>query len=192
MNEHKQIDWLQVVPGKTYLKDRKGNVVRVDTIKEGEVWLYHQLNGLGYHFTLPVDTVNDEYIIQGDTVMKNDQRIDWSQVIPGQTWLESPNGCLCRVDAIVGEDVWVYYRDREYKAAHHISWTKSSIEACKWRIREEWEDITKDCYFEWDSFYGESRDVTSIFYRKNGLAIRVDSKQDYKLKGRRVYKRRTH
>lgn len=80
--------------------------------------------------------------------MNEHKQIDWSRVVPGTTWLESPNGCLCRVDAIMGEDVWVFFKDKQDLDALHYTWAKSAIAACKWTIHEEWVDVTHECTFE--------------------------------------------
>lgn len=118
--------------------------------------------------------------------MEPRKQLDWSQVIPGKTWLESPNGCQCRVDAIVGEDVWVYYRDGKYSPAHHLSWTKSSIESCKWRIREGWVDVTHECTFEERPMMG-----VRVFVAHRGVLISLED-GNYKVTPRSIYKRRSH
>ena len=113
-------------------------------------------------------------------------QIDWSQVMPGKTWLESPNGCQCRVDAVMGEDVWVYYQDGKYPS-HQLSWTKSSIASCKWRIRGEWEDVTGEC--EIIPWWCNGVWLAVVKYK--GKFIDMEEKT-FKLDGTKKKKRRTH
>lgn len=119
--------------------------------------------------------------------MNKQTPIDWSQVIPGKTWLESPNGCQCRVDAVVGEDVWVYHKSKQDLRAVHRTWTKSSIAACKWQIREEWEDVTDECVLKWS---GGCSSAAVVVHHEH---IITNLKGEYKLKSFpniRIYKRR--
>lgn len=117
--------------------------------------------------------------------MDERQQIDWSQVIPGKTWLESPNGCLCRVDAVVGEDVWVYYKSKQNLQALHYTWIKSAITLCKWQIREEWENVTHECTFEERPMTG-----VRVFVAHRGVLISLED-GNYKVTPRSIYKRRT-
>lgn len=110
----------------------------------------------------------------------NNTPIDWSKVIVGKTWLESPNGCLCRVDGVIGDDVWVYYPAMKNCPPHHLSWTKHSIASCKWKIREEWEDITEKCSIVWWTGSANIAYGGGVIFQSEG----------YKFVGMKVYKRR--
>lgn len=118
--------------------------------------------------------------------MSNHTRIDWSQVVPGKTWLESPNGCLGRVDAIVGEDVWFYYQSEQNLQPIHYTWTKHSLSACKWQIREEWENVTHECTFGERAINGVRRVV--VYHQ--GYLISL-SNDNYKITPNSIYKRRS-
>jgi len=90
------------------------------------------------------------------------------------------------VDAIVGEDVWVYYREGKYAPAHHLSWTKTSIDNCKWRIREEWVDVTDECTFEERGYI----DGVWIVVVHDGYLV-TPVHGNYMIKNNGIYKRRT-
>lgn len=118
--------------------------------------------------------------------MNEQKQLDWSQVIPGKTWLESTSGALCRVDAVMGRDVWVAYHDddTEDSSYEHITWTKTAIDIAKWRIRGEWEDVTHECTLHWVAGLDET--LASVWHQGYPITATVG----YKLEGTRIYKRR--